>query len=54
MRKIKPYGRTYNQRLKEVVCTYYIIYPCKKCGSPVNKGYCCIYCKTDTPEAEEG
>lgn len=29
------------------------IYPCKKCGHPVVKGYCCTTCRTSTPDQTE-
>ena len=25
------------------------MYPCKTCGSPVVKGYVCLYCDDDNP-----
>jgi hypothetical protein len=28
------------------------MYPCKKCGSPVVKGYCCTFCGDTNPSKE--
>lgn len=43
MRKIKPYGPIYYQRLADLI----IAGPCMNCGSPVVRGYICSYCDHD-------
>lgn len=48
-RKIKSEGRLYNQRVKELARDYMVIQPCKKCGSPVNSGYICMFCGDNNP-----
>ena len=49
-KKINPEGRLYRERAKELALTYCPnIYPCKHCGNPVRKGYCCGYCESDNP-----
>jgi hypothetical protein len=44
-RKIKPDGRLYRQREREVRELYAVpIVACKHCGSPRHAGFKCTYC----------
>lgn len=52
MKKIEEGGRTYRKRTFELAYAYMIITPCKKCGSPVNKGYICMFCNDNNPSEE--
>ena len=52
-RKIKPYARIYMQEKQELQDSYHPMYPCKKCGHPVFKGFCCGTCGDAQPNEEE-
>lgn len=49
LRKIAPYGRTYNKLKRELQDSYCWIRACQKCGHPTRDGYCCTFCGDDDP-----
>lgn len=51
MRKIKPFGRTYNRRVLAMAAFINQTYPCCHCGNPVHDGYCCQFCRSANPGA---
>ena len=52
--RIEPYGRIYGLRREEVIAGFCPeIYPCRRCGSPVARGYVCMYCGEDNSVARE-
>ena len=50
IRKIKSNTLRWQRLAKELAFTYCPeIYPCRHCGRPVVKGYCCGTCESDNP-----
>ena len=49
IRRIKPYGRTYYQRLRELVESNNNFHPCKTCGNPVQEPLICQFCGETEP-----
>lgn len=46
--------RTWNKRIRTLAYQTLMIGECKKCGSPVNKGWCCSFCgDTDPSRSKE-
>lgn len=44
MAKMKESSAAYNEEAIEIALSRVTIKPCKKCGHPVNVGFCCRHC----------
>ena len=44
MAKMKEGSKQYNWEAIELALSKVNIFPCIKCGHPVDKGYCCHHC----------
>lgn len=51
IKKIKPYGRTYWSRYKDLAGRW-MSGTCKTCGSPLMRNYICQYCYDPDPEGD--
>ena len=49
VRKIKPYTPKWEKLANELARTIMDIKPCRDCGYPVLKGYCCETCGSKNP-----
>jgi len=49
IRKIKPFTRKWEKLADELARSICDIHPCRHCGYPVLKGYCCGTCKSNNP-----
>ena len=53
LKPMKPYSREWerlaNQHARLFAPT---VYPCRHCGGPTLKGYCCTRCGSATPEPQ--
>jgi hypothetical protein len=50
----KPYSKEWERLADDMARDFApVIYPCKKCGYPVVKGYCCDGCGDTRPSLEE-
>lgn len=51
IKKIKPYGRTYWQRYKDLA-ERWVGGHCRTCGSPLMRQYICQYCGDLNPDSD--
>lgn len=50
-RRMVPYTAEWQRRANEMARGWApLIYPCRECGGPVFKGYCCNRCGSTNPE----
>lgn len=50
IRKIKPYTTKWEKLADQLARSYAPeIHPCRHCGYPVAKGYCCGTCQSNNP-----
>ena len=50
--KIAPYSDRWEQLANEEARSVTNIIPCKDCGYPIIKGYCCHHCGSQEPEGD--
>lgn len=54
MKKISEDGLIYKQESISLAFSFYPnIYPCKHCGHPIVRGYCCNHCQSSNPSGKD-
>lgn len=46
-KKIQYHGRVWKERLCALAENYLRVVACPHCGSPINDGYICMFCRRD-------
>ena len=49
MAKMKEGSRAYIKEVMRILCSKVIIYTCQHCGHPVEDGFCCGNCGSESP-----